>query len=59
MFVRYRSRRFDLHPLDLVMASLSDANQCVGTFIPQSLAVGSGEFDILAGDAFLRNVYTL
>ena len=41
------------------MASLSNANQCIGTFIPQTLAVGSGEFDILAGDVFLRNVYTL
>jgi len=41
------------------MPSIADATQCVGTFIPHPLAVGSGEFDILAGDVFIRNVYTL
>lgn len=51
-------RRFDLHPLDLVVASLGDPTVCTGSFLPQSLAVGSGEFDILGGDVFLRNVFS-
>lgn len=54
-----RSRRFDVHPLDLVVTNINDASSCVGSFISQTLTVGQGEYDILAGDVFMRNVYTL
>lgn len=54
-----RSRRFDVHPLDLVVTNINDASSCVGSFLSQTLAVGQGEYDILAGDVFMRNVYTL
>ncbi|KAF9507201.1 hypothetical protein BS47DRAFT_339884 [Hydnum rufescens UP504] len=43
----------------LVVQSLSDSTKCVGSIVPQDLAAGGGEFDILAGDVFLRNVYTV
>ncbi|CAE6440597.1 unnamed protein product [Rhizoctonia solani] len=54
-------RRFPIHPLDIISPSLSsnDNATCYGTFIPQSFSVGAGEFDILLGDMFLRNVYSL
>ncbi|EUC66458.1 eukaryotic aspartyl protease [Rhizoctonia solani AG-3 Rhs1AP] len=54
-------RRFPIHPLDIITPSLSssDNTTCYGTFVPQSFSVGAGEFDILLGDMFLRNVYSL
>lgn len=54
-------RRFPIHPLDIISPSLTgtDNTTCYGTFIPQSFSVGAGEFDILLGDMFLRNVYSL
>ncbi|KAF8338778.1 aspartic peptidase domain-containing protein [Cantharellus anzutake] len=51
-------RRIDLHPLDLVVPVLGNKNKCIGSFIPQSLGE-SGQYDIVAGDVFLRNVYTV
>jgi saccharopepsin len=54
-------RRFPVHPLDIISPSLTatDNTTCYGTFIPQSFSVGVGEFDLLLGDMFLRNVYSL
>lgn len=54
-------RRFPVHPLDIISPSLTstDNTTCYGTFIPQSFSVGAGEFDLLLGDMFLRNVYSL
>ncbi|CUA69158.1 hypothetical protein RSOLAG22IIIB_03837 [Rhizoctonia solani] len=54
-------RRFPIHPLDIASPSLSssDNTTCYGTFIPQSFSAGAGEFDILLGDMFLRNVYSV
>jgi saccharopepsin len=54
-------RRFPIHPLDVISPSLTGTNNstCYGTFIPQSFSVGAGEFDLLLGDVFLRNVYAL
>lgn len=54
-------RRFPVHPLDIISPSLSatDNTTCYGTFIPQSFSVGAGEFDLLLGDMFLRNIYSL
>ncbi|KAL0949984.1 hypothetical protein HGRIS_009998 [Hohenbuehelia grisea] len=50
---------FPLHPLDVSPAGLSDSNTCVGSFVPQSVAVGAGEFDWLIGDNVLRSVYSV
>ncbi|CCO28110.1 hypothetical protein BN14_02102 [Rhizoctonia solani AG-1 IB] len=54
-------RRFPVHPLDISSPSLSsnDNTTCYGTFIPLTFTVGAGEFDVLLGDIFLRNVYSL
>lgn len=38
-----RGRVFPIHPLDIVPYSLSDPTSCVGSFVPQSVAVGNGE----------------
>ena len=59
ILVSLRGRRFDVHPLDLVVRSISDNAKCVGSIVPQELAVGGGEFDILGGVVFLKNVYTM
>ncbi|KIY49197.1 acid protease, partial [Fistulina hepatica ATCC 64428] len=50
---------FPLHPLDVSPTSLTDSSQCVGSFIPQSISVGEGQFDWLVGDNFLRAVYSV
>lgn len=55
----FSSRRFDLHPLDLVVPDINNPSVCLGSFVSQALSVGAGEFDIIAGDVFMRNVYTL
>ncbi|KAG9095346.1 hypothetical protein FS749_010622 [Ceratobasidium sp. UAMH 11750] len=54
-------RRFPMHPLDVTSPSLTatDNTTCYGTFIPQTFSVGAGEFDLLLGDVFLRNVYAM
>ncbi|KAH8106150.1 acid protease [Cristinia sonorae] len=52
-------RLFPLHPLDVTPASISDPTRCFGTFIPQPVAVGVGDFDWLIGDNVLRSAYTL
>jgi hypothetical protein len=48
-----------LHPLDVSPTSLSDSTTCVGSFVPQTVSVGAGEFDWLIGDNFLRSVYSV
>jgi hypothetical protein len=50
---------FPVHPLDITPKSLTDPTTCVGSFLPQSVSVGAGEFDWLVGDNFLRSVYTV
>ncbi|KAG9125660.1 hypothetical protein FRC07_006723 [Ceratobasidium sp. 392] len=54
-------RRFPMHPLDTTSPSVTgtDNNTCYGTFLPQTFSAGAGEFDILLGDVFLRNVYAM
>ncbi|KAF8222162.1 acid protease [Tricholoma matsutake] len=48
-----------LHPLDVTPTSLTDSTTCVGSFIPQTVSVGTGEFDWLIGDNFLRSLYSI
>ncbi|KAI0347326.1 acid protease [Trametopsis cervina] len=50
---------YPIHPLDVSPQSLSVPNQCVGTFIPQTVSVGAGEFDWLIGDNVLRSIYSV
>ncbi|KAI0921265.1 hypothetical protein AcW2_006291 [Taiwanofungus camphoratus] len=50
---------YPINPLDMTPASLTDPSTCVGSFIPQSVSVGDGQFDWLIGDNVLRSVYTI
>ncbi|KAJ7276396.1 aspartic peptidase domain-containing protein [Mycena haematopus] len=50
---------FPLHPLDITVPYLSDSSFCVGSFVPQTLSVGAGEFDWLVGDNVLRSMYSV
>ncbi|KAF7794539.1 hypothetical protein EIP86_005673 [Pleurotus ostreatoroseus] len=50
---------YPIHPLDMTPASVSDPNTCLGSFIPQAVAVGGGEFDWLIGDNVLRSIYSI
>ncbi|KAF9247043.1 aspartic peptidase domain-containing protein [Melanogaster broomeanus] len=50
---------FPIHPLDVTPTSVGDKNTCVGSFVPQSVAVEAGQFDWLLGDNVLRSVYAL
>jgi len=50
-----------IHPLDAIIVGgeYDDGTPvCVGTFQPNPLSFGSELFDMVLGDAFLRNVYT-
>ncbi|KAA1467341.1 acid protease [Dentipellis sp. KUC8613] len=52
-----------IHPLDLNTIadreSDSDPVVCGGAYQPNNLGTGFSDFDMLLGDGFLRNVYTL
>ncbi|RDB22850.1 Aspartic protease [Hypsizygus marmoreus] len=50
---------FPIHPLDVTPTGLTDGATCVGSFVPQTVSVGAGEFDWLVGDNFLRSVYSI
>ncbi|KAJ7180081.1 acid protease [Mycena crocata] len=50
---------FPIHPLDVTPTSLGNSSLCVGSFVPQTVSVGAGEFDWLIGDNVLRSVYSI
>ncbi|KAG6900971.1 hypothetical protein C0993_004409 [Termitomyces sp. T159_Od127] len=50
---------FPVHPLDVTPSGLASNGVCVGSFVPQTVSVGAGEFDWLIGDNFLRSVYSI
>ncbi|KAG5646556.1 hypothetical protein DXG03_002859 [Asterophora parasitica] len=51
---------YPIHPLDITPSGLTATNNtCVGSFVPQIVSVGAGEFDWLIGDNFLRSVYSI
>ncbi|KAJ7095380.1 aspartic peptidase domain-containing protein [Mycena belliarum] len=50
---------YPIHPLDVTPTSLTNSSLCVGSFIPQTVSVGAGEFDWLVGDNVLRSVYSI
>lgn len=59
MALQFDNQIFPIHPLDVSPASLSDPSTCVGSFVPQSVSVGAGQFDWLIGDNVLRSVYAV
>ncbi|KAF5388318.1 hypothetical protein D9615_000408 [Tricholomella constricta] len=50
---------YPIHPLDVAPSGLTSSKTCVGSFVPQTVSVGAGEFDWLVGDNFLRSVYSI
>ena len=50
---------FVIHPLDVVVPSLSDSSTCIGSFVPTKLSVGGGEFDWVLGTNVLRSIYSV
>lgn len=50
---------FDIHPLDVVVPSLSDATKCIGSFMPTQVSVGASEFDWIVGTNVLRSLYAV
>ncbi|KAF4619165.1 hypothetical protein D9613_005082 [Agrocybe pediades] len=58
MAMQIGSQVFPIHPLDVNPSLPATPDQCIGSFIPQSFAVGI-DFDWLVGDNFLRSVYSM
>ncbi|KII95204.1 hypothetical protein PLICRDRAFT_48168 [Plicaturopsis crispa FD-325 SS-3] len=59
MALQFNGQVYPLHPLDVSPVSTTDPSTCIGTFVPQAVTVGKGEFDWLIGDNVLRSVYTV
>ncbi|KIK97871.1 hypothetical protein PAXRUDRAFT_135417 [Paxillus rubicundulus Ve08.2h10] len=59
MALQIDNQIFPIHPLDVTPTSTGDKNTCVGSFVPQTVAVEAGQFDWLIGDNILRSLYTL
>ncbi|RDX55693.1 acid protease [Lentinus brumalis] len=57
--LQFGSNVYPIHPLDVTPISLSDESLCVGSFLPQTVSVGAGQFDWLIGDNVMRSFYTL
>ncbi|KAI1796319.1 acid protease [Ganoderma leucocontextum] len=50
---------YPLHPLDVTPSNVNDDTMCVGSFLPQTVSVGAGQFDWLIGDNVMRSLYTV
>ncbi|KAI0650674.1 acid protease [Trametes meyenii] len=57
--LQFGSSVYPIHPLDVTPISLSDQTMCVGSFVPQTVSVGAGQFDWLIGDNVMRSLYTV
>ncbi|OAX43499.1 acid protease [Rhizopogon vinicolor AM-OR11-026] len=57
--LQFDNQIFPIHPLDVSPQNSGDPSTCVGSFIPQSVSVGAGQFDWLVGDNVLRSIYAL
>ncbi|KAI0352889.1 acid protease [Trametes cingulata] len=57
--LQFGSSVYPVHPIDVTPKSLSDNNTCVGSFVPQTVSVGSGQFDWLIGDNVMRSLYSV
>ncbi|KAG1754035.1 aspartic peptidase domain-containing protein [Suillus paluster] len=59
MALQFDDQILPIHPLDVSPQSVGDSSTCVGSFVPQSVSVGAGQFDWLIGDNVLRSIYAL
>ncbi|KAK7049526.1 hypothetical protein VNI00_005557 [Paramarasmius palmivorus] len=59
MALQINGQIFPIHPLDVSPKSTADPSMCVGTFIPQAMAIAAGKFDWLVGDNVLRSMYSV
>ncbi|KAH8118676.1 acid protease [Phellopilus nigrolimitatus] len=59
MALQFGGNVYPLHPLDVNSKASSTSDSCIGTFVPQSVSIGNGQFDWLIGDNFLRSVYSM
>ncbi|KAJ7700087.1 aspartic peptidase domain-containing protein [Mycena rosella] len=57
--LQFGGQIFPIHPLDVTPTNLANASFCVGSFVPQTVSVGAGEFDWLVGDNVLRSLYSI
>ncbi|KAI9000949.1 acid protease [Trametes punicea] len=57
--LQFGSSVYPIHPLDVTPENLADSTMCVGSFVPQTVSVGGGQFDWLIGDNVMRSVYTV
>ncbi|KAJ7682806.1 aspartic peptidase domain-containing protein [Mycena polygramma] len=57
--LQFGGQVYPVHPLDMTPVNLGDKSSCVGSFVPQTLSVGAGEFDWLVGDNVLRSLYSV
>ncbi|KAF9651169.1 acid protease [Thelephora ganbajun] len=57
--LQINQRIFPMHPLDMTIHTKIDNQTCAGSFIPQEVSVGEGQFDWLIGDNVLRNIYSV
>ncbi|EKM59341.1 uncharacterized protein PHACADRAFT_249769 [Phanerochaete carnosa HHB-10118-sp] len=57
--LQFGGQVYPIHPLDVNAQSLTDPTVCAGTFLPQAVTVGAGEFDWLIGDNVLRSIYSI
>ncbi|KDR83745.1 hypothetical protein GALMADRAFT_236101 [Galerina marginata CBS 339.88] len=58
MAIQIGGQVFPVHPLDVNPSTAADPSTCIGSFVPQTFAVGI-DFDWLVGDNFLRSVYSV
>ncbi|KAM5532274.1 hypothetical protein V8D89_014032 [Ganoderma adspersum] len=57
--LQFGSSVYPLHPLDVTPTNVNDDTMCVGSFLPQTVSVGAGQFDWLIGDNVMRSLYTV
>lgn len=51
-------RPFDIHPLDVVVPSLIERDECIGSFLPGQLS-GVDDLDWIIGASVLRSIYAV
>ncbi|KAK0190944.1 aspartic peptidase domain-containing protein [Armillaria mellea] len=59
MAIQIAGKVYPLHPLDVASTVVGDNTTCVGSFLPQNLGVGTGQFDWLFGANVLRSMYSV
>ncbi|KAG7449215.1 acid protease [Guyanagaster necrorhizus] len=59
MAIQIAGQVYPLHPLDIAPTVVGDNTTCVGSFLPQNLGIGTGQFDWLFGANVLRSLYSV